>query len=86
MCAHKMSTLQVSVPIVCNLYQQSDGNTILNMWIRQHLCLFLGHPMKPHRLAVTHSLVFNYGLHKQMKVKCNCVNTRESGTKQRNKK
>ncbi len=33
MCAHKMSTLLVSVPIVCNLYQQSDGNTILNMWI-----------------------------------------------------
>lgn len=27
-----------------------------------------GHPMKPHRLAVTHSLVFNYGLHKQMQV------------------
>jgi len=27
-----------------------------------------GHPMKPHRLAVTHSLVLNYGLHKKMKV------------------
>ena len=25
-----------------------------------------GHPMKPHRLSVTHSLVLNYDLHKQM--------------------
>ena len=28
-----------------------------------------GHPMKPHRLAVTHSLVLNYGLHKHMQVR-----------------
>ena len=28
-----------------------------------------GHPMKPHRLSVTHSLVLNYGLHKQMQVR-----------------
>lgn len=27
-----------------------------------------GHPMKPHRLAVTHSLVLNYGLHKRMQI------------------
>ncbi|XP_014674421.1 PREDICTED: LOW QUALITY PROTEIN: histone deacetylase 3-like [Priapulus caudatus] len=27
-----------------------------------------GHPMKPHRLALTHSLVLNYGLYKKMKV------------------
>ncbi|GAB6028897.1 Histone deacetylase 3 [Chamberlinius hualienensis] len=27
-----------------------------------------GHPMKPHRLAVTHSLVLNYGLYKKMHV------------------
>lgn len=27
-----------------------------------------GHPMKPHRLAVTHSLVLNYGLYKKMQV------------------
>lgn len=27
-----------------------------------------GHPMKPHRLAVTHSLVLNYGLHKKMQI------------------
>ncbi|XP_017044140.1 histone deacetylase 3 [Drosophila ficusphila] len=27
-----------------------------------------GHPMKPQRLAVTHSLVMNYGLHKKMKI------------------
>jgi histone deacetylase 3 len=28
-----------------------------------------GHPMKPHRLSVTHSLVLNYGLHKKMQVR-----------------
>jgi acetoin utilization deacetylase AcuC-like enzyme len=27
-----------------------------------------GHPMKPHRMSVAHSLVLNYGLHKKMKV------------------
>ncbi|XP_061722578.1 histone deacetylase 3 [Cydia pomonella] len=27
-----------------------------------------GHPMKPHRLSVTHSLVLKYGLHKKMQV------------------
>jgi len=26
------------------------------------------HPMKPHRLSVTHSLVLNYNLHKKMQV------------------
>ena len=28
----------------------------------------LGHPMKPHRLAMTHNLVLNYGLQKHMHV------------------
>lgn len=27
-----------------------------------------GHPMKPHRIAVTHSLVVHYGLYKKMAV------------------
>lgn len=27
-----------------------------------------GHPMKPHRLALTHTLVLNYGLYKKMEV------------------
>lgn len=27
-----------------------------------------GHPMKPHRLSVIHSLVMNYGLHKKMQI------------------
>ena len=27
-----------------------------------------GHPMKPHRLSMTHSLVFNYNLHKKMEI------------------
>ena len=35
------------------------------------MCSFVagqGHPMKPHRLALTHSLVLNYGLYKTMEV------------------
>ena len=31
-----------------------------------------GHPMKPHRLALTHSLVLNYGLYKKMEVCSHC--------------
>lgn len=34
-------------------------------------CVFLlgaGHPMKPHRLSLTHSLVLHYGLYKKMMV------------------
>jgi hypothetical protein len=27
-----------------------------------------GHPMKPHRLALTHNLILNYGLYKHMRV------------------
>lgn len=27
------------------------------------------HPMKPHRLALTHSLVLNYGLYRKMSVR-----------------
>lgn len=28
----------------------------------------ISHPMKPHRLSVTHSLVLNYGLDKKMQI------------------
>ena len=31
------------------------------------------HPMKPHRIAVTHNLVLSYGLYKKMKVLLNIV-------------
>jgi histone deacetylase 1/2 len=27
-----------------------------------------GHPMKPHRIRITHSLVVNYGLYKKMEI------------------
>ena len=27
-----------------------------------------GHPMKPHRIRITHSLVMNYGLYKNMEI------------------
>ena len=35
------------------------------------MCLGPGHPMKPHRLALTHSLVLNYGLYRKMEVSPN---------------
>ena len=28
----------------------------------------IGHPMKPHRLSLTHDLVISYGLYKKMEV------------------
>lgn len=27
-----------------------------------------GHPMKPHRIRVTHSLIMNYGLYKKLEI------------------
>lgn len=27
-----------------------------------------GHPMKPHRIRMTHSLLVNYGIHKDLQV------------------
>ena len=32
-----------------------------------------GHPMKPHRLAVTHSLVLNYGMYDKMQVRMSYI-------------
>jgi histone deacetylase 1/2 len=31
------------------------------------------HPMKPHRLSMTHSLVLGYGLHEKMEVYVGCT-------------
>lgn len=31
-----------------------------------------GHPMKPHRIRMTHSLVMNYGLYKKMEIYVCC--------------
>ena len=33
-----------------------------------------GHPMKPHRLSLTHNLVLNYGLYKKMQVSMHAEN------------
>lgn len=33
-----------------------------------------GHPMKPHRIRMTHSLVMNYGLYKKMEIYVSAVN------------
>lgn len=31
-----------------------------------------GHPMKPHRIRVAHSLIMNYGLYKKMEIYVGC--------------
>jgi len=33
-----------------------------------------GHPMKPHRIRMTHSLIMNYGLYKKMEIYVRCWN------------
>lgn len=38
-----------------------------------------GHPMKPHRLALTHSLVLHYGLYKKMIVSSDASSTGDGG-------
>lgn len=48
----------MSRPRVCYFHDQDVGRYYYGA----------GHPMKPHRLALTHDLVLNYGLHKYMKV------------------
>ncbi len=45
-------------------------------------CLFLGdignyyygqgHPMKPHRIRMTHNLLLNYGLYRKMEIYVSC--------------
>lgn len=32
-----------------------------------------GHPMKPHRIRMAHSLVMNYGLYKKMEIYVSCL-------------
>ncbi|KAK7489028.1 hypothetical protein BaRGS_00019689 [Batillaria attramentaria] len=48
----------MSSPSIVYFYDQDVGNFHYGP----------GHPMKPHRIALTHSLVLHYGLHKKMKV------------------
>lgn len=48
----------MSTPHVCYFYDADVGNFHYGA----------GHPMKPHRLALTHNLVLNYGLYKKMEV------------------
>ncbi len=31
-----------------------------------------GHPMKPHRIRMAHSLIMNYGLYKKMEIYVSC--------------
>ena len=45
-------------------------NVPLKIFIGSYIfTLGAGHPMKPHRLAVTHSLVLSYGLYDKMQVR-----------------
>ena len=32
-----------------------------------------GHPMKPHRIRMTHNLLLNYGLYRKMEIYVSCT-------------
>ena len=34
-----------------------------------------GHPMKPHRIRIAHSLILNCGLYKKMEIYVRCLHT-----------
>ena len=46
-------------PVVAYFYDPDVGNFHYG----------LKHPMKPHRIAVTHNLVLHYGIYKKMQVR-----------------
>lgn len=39
-----------------------------------------GHPMKPHRIRIAHSLILNSGLYKKMEIYVSAVFPRQTGT------
>ena len=64
-------------------FQSIRNSTIINIQTVRNMSLFFAefiismfgllssgpnHPMKPHRLTLTHNLVFNYELHRKMEV------------------
>lgn len=48
---------------LCFWYGDVDFTVFFSFFL---IVLGAGHPMKPHRLALTHSLVLHYGLYKKM--------------------
>jgi histone deacetylase 1/2 len=62
-----------------NTYAPLDGNTNLTATQPKKVAYFYdndvgnyaytaGHPMKPHRIRVAHSLVMNYGAYQKMEI------------------
>jgi len=48
----------MSKPKICYFYDSDIGNFYYGN----------GHPMKPHRIMMTHNLLLNYGLYKKMEI------------------
>ena len=65
----KMSNLAPLDPI--NLNGPNDRNKKIAYFYDSDVGNYAyvsGHPMKPHRIRMTHSLVMNYGLYKKMEI------------------
>jgi histone deacetylase 1/2 len=58
MAAEPMATTGANHKKVAYFYDSDVGN----------YAYVSGHPMKPHRIRMTHSLVMNYGLYKKMEI------------------
>ena len=41
---------------------------IVGLLLLTRACEGPGHPMKPHRMRMTHSLLLNYGLYRKMEI------------------
>jgi hypothetical protein len=50
-----------TTPTVCGCYSVSNV-------LDRNYCYVAGHPMKPHRIRMTNSLIMNYGLYKEMEI------------------
>lgn len=48
----------LTLPVACSLSSGDIGNYYYGQ----------GHPMKPHRIRMTHNLLLNYGLYRKMEI------------------
>jgi acetoin utilization deacetylase AcuC-like enzyme len=50
------------------LLQDVSGCYSVANQLNRNYSYVAGHPMKPHRIRMTHSLIMNYGLYKKMEI------------------
>ncbi|CAH2002588.1 unnamed protein product [Acanthoscelides obtectus] len=60
-----MATQPHSRKRVCYYYDSDIGNYYYGQ----------GHPMKPHRIRMTHNLLLNYGLYRKMEIYVSLIHT-----------